>query len=360
MAAAHNGILANSFSAPIGAIHVIWTMKKYCVISFIGFCEARHYRIRRSLMYVAAGMLALIAASLPLMAGAIDYLHSYKTILSEQMLLVKNTNQLNLTAAQCFQKELLTIIESLSAIEHTSRINTGPAASPSGRLKAAAQYLRWREQQYDMLESRVDAIENVLEAGADNSAVLPQRIAAAHDAAVLMKHLLGGIPNGYPVAFKGITSAFGRRIHPVLKTASFHNGVDLKAAPGTPVSICADGIVEYAGEHAASGLGNILVVRHNFGFTTTFGHLQNVLVKTGQVVRKHQIVAHSGNSGTSSGPHLHYEIHYVANRLDPEPFLTWNTANFQGMFDIDSIVPWKAIMGLAMSATQDPTRDHSI
>jgi murein DD-endopeptidase MepM/ murein hydrolase activator NlpD len=114
----------------------------------------------------------------------------------------------------------------------------------------------------------------------------------------------------------------------------------------TPVKVPADGVVEYAGPHRSSGMGNLLIIRHNFGFTTSYGHLYKILVKPGEVVRKGQKVALTGSSGLSNGPHLHYSVQYVYRYLDPLPFVSWDINSWDTLFARVDQVDWESIVGL--------------
>lgn len=120
-----------------------------------------------------------------------------------------------------------------------------------------------------------------------------------------------------PVEGARITSVFGYRVHPVLGFTRLHEGVDFGTPVGTPVYASGDGVVERAGP--ASGYGNYLVIRHSPRLQTAYGHLSAFgegIVK-GAPVSQGQVVALSGNTGTSSGPHLHYEIIVDGVHIDP-------------------------------------------
>jgi murein DD-endopeptidase MepM/ murein hydrolase activator NlpD len=144
------------------------------------------------------------------------------------------------------------------------------------------------------------------------------KVNSEHRAAILQF-----IPNGSPVPYRGLTSGYGYRTHPTLNRREFHRGIDMKAPMKTPVYATADGIVEYAGFHKGSGFGNLVILEHNYGFRTSFGHLNKVVVKSGQFVRKGTLIAYTGNSGMSSGPHLHYEIRFIQRPLNPFYFVLY-------------------------------------
>ncbi len=154
--------------------------------------------------------------------------------------------------------------------------------------------------------------------------------------------LLKNIPNGSPVPYQGITSDFGSRNHPVLGRSIFHEGLDLKAATGTKVYSSADGIVETTKYNG--GYGNMLIIQHAYGFKSVYGHLSRFAVQPGQFVRKGQLVAFSGNTGLTAGPHLHYEVRFIGDPLNPEPFLKWNYSNFAYLFEKEKKIRWASLV----------------
>ncbi|GEN82959.1 peptidase [Sporosarcina luteola] len=107
-----------------------------------------------------------------------------------------------------------------------------------------------------------------------------------------------------------LSSHFGWRTHPIFKTKRQHRGTDIAAPIGTPVVAAADGVVSYAGQ--MGGYGNVIMITHSSDgqiLTSVYGHLSKIGVSTGQVVDKGTRIAASGNTGNSTGPHLHFEIH---------------------------------------------------
>lgn len=112
-----------------------------------------------------------------------------------------------------------------------------------------------------------------------------------------------------------ITSPYGVRIHPIRKRRMFHHGIDLRARVGAGVYAAMSGRVIYAGRYG--GYGNLLIIQHRDEFTTRYGHLWKMKVRVGQKVERGQLIALSGNSGVSTGPHLHFEIREKGKTLDP-------------------------------------------
>ncbi|MDY0330604.1 MAG: M23 family metallopeptidase [Thiomonas sp.] len=118
-----------------------------------------------------------------------------------------------------------------------------------------------------------------------------------------------------PLPGARVTSPFGMRLHPVRGRREMHEGVDLKAPIGTPVPSVAEGRVKFAGMQ--SGYGNVIKIAHPGGFETVYAHLSRIAVRPGQSVSKGQIIGKTGNTGTSTGPHLHFEFHAAGRLIDP-------------------------------------------
>jgi murein DD-endopeptidase MepM/ murein hydrolase activator NlpD len=115
---------------------------------------------------------------------------------------------------------------------------------------------------------------------------------------------------------KGIfTSGFGVRADPVTHGRGVHQGVDIAAAPGQPVRASADGVVVEAGE--LGGLGQAVFLAHGFGVTTRYGHMSRIDVRPGQRVKRGDIVGRVGNTGRSTGYHLHYEVRVDGDPVNP-------------------------------------------
>ncbi len=126
------------------------------------------------------------------------------------------------------------------------------------------------------------------------------------------------IPLGVPVA-GSISSKFGRRIDPLKKKPAFHEGVDIRGKRGTKIKATADGVVSQRGYN--NGYGWYLVINHQNGFKTKFGHLKKILVKRGQKITRGQVVALLGSSGRSTGPHVHYELIHKNKVINPYKFM---------------------------------------
>lgn len=116
--------------------------------------------------------------------------------------------------------------------------------------------------------------------------------------------------------FVNLSSPYGWRMHPIDKKMIFHEGVDIAAKPGTNVYATAQGrVVKIL--YSKYGYGNRVVIKHAYGFETLYAHLGLIKVKKGQWLRKNQLIGTVGNTGKSTGPHLHYEIHKHNETRDP-------------------------------------------
>jgi murein DD-endopeptidase MepM/ murein hydrolase activator NlpD len=115
------------------------------------------------------------------------------------------------------------------------------------------------------------------------------------------------------------TSKFGYRLSPFSGLPMMHQGADIAASPGAPVYVPADGIVSYVGYD--SGYGNLISIDHGYGVVTRYGHNSRVYVTVGQKVKRRDIIAAVGNTGRSTGPHLHYEVRVNGIPMDPTNYV---------------------------------------
>ena len=134
--------------------------------------------------------------------------------------------------------------------------------------------------------------------------------------------LLSCTPAIQPVSNKDlnrIASGFGYRIDPVYKTVKMHAGLDFAAPQGTPIYATANGTV-VTGGNTGNGYGNHVVINHGYGYETLYGHMVRVKVRSGQKVKRGEIIGWVGSTGKSTGPHCHYEVHKNGQPVDPVYF----------------------------------------
>ncbi|MEC9489088.1 MAG: M23 family metallopeptidase [Halanaerobium sp.] len=176
--------------------------------------------------------------------------------------------------------------------------------------------------QHDILNYLMDIEDEVeyLQARLPDSQEEYQQLAGEVDT---YKALQAATPKIWPLADNGnafISSNFGYREDPFTGQRKLHEGIDIGVWYGTPVMATAAGKVVFAGYK--SGYGNTVIIEHGFGYSTLYAHNQRVVVHNGQWVKRAQVIAYSGNSGRSEGPHLHYEVRVNGTPTDPRKFFS--------------------------------------
>jgi len=135
-------------------------------------------------------------------------------------------------------------------------------------------------------------------------------------------NMLSSIPAIQPVSNKDMTrvaSGYGWRIHPIYKTEKLHTGMDFTAPVGTEIYATGNGTVVKV-EKDGRGYGNNVIINHGYGYQTLYGHMSKFSVRPGQKVKRGDLIGSVGNTGTSTGPHLHYEVHKNGNPVNPVNF----------------------------------------
>jgi murein DD-endopeptidase MepM/ murein hydrolase activator NlpD len=132
------------------------------------------------------------------------------------------------------------------------------------------------------------------------------------------RSLYASTPSAWPV--RGwVTSPFGNRTSPFSGIEKFHEGIDIAAQTGTPIMAPADGVVIAAGFN--TGYGNMVEISHGYGIKTIFAHNSRLNVKAGQRVKRGDVIAYLGDSGSSTGPHLHYEVRLNGLPVNPMRYM---------------------------------------
>ena len=129
-----------------------------------------------------------------------------------------------------------------------------------------------------------------------------------------IKHM----PALHPVLDGRITSDFGMRLHPIFKRYRKHPGIDFAAKAGAPIYATADGIVKLAKYNG--GYGNCVIIDHLYGFESRYGHMQKILVRRGQRVKRGDKIGLVGKTGIATAPHLHFEVHYKGKEVNPRHY----------------------------------------
>jgi murein DD-endopeptidase MepM/ murein hydrolase activator NlpD len=155
--------------------------------------------------------------------------------------------------------------------------------------------------------------------------VLSQQVAkqskSFDELSVLAKNktaFLASIPAIQPVSNEDLTriaSGYGYRIHPIFKTHKFHAGIDFTAPKGTPIYATGNGVISVA--ENGSGYGNHVVIKHGFGYASLYAHMSRIKARVGQKVTRGELIGYVGSTGTSTAPHVHYEVMKGNNKVNP-------------------------------------------
>lgn len=133
------------------------------------------------------------------------------------------------------------------------------------------------------------------------------------------KSLFMAIPRGWPCEGR-ISSPFGFRTNPFFKSKDFHSGLDIANVKNTPIHATANGKVIFAGWQ--SGYGYITVIDHGYNYRTAYAHNSKLTVKVGQYVQRGDVIARMGSTGSATGSHVHYEVHYKGKPVSPVSYLS--------------------------------------
>ena len=200
-----------------------------------------------------------------------------------------------------------------------------------------------REEKMQTVSDRLGDLEKVLGVEDDANEKIESRLDTAAITSSVRVVMLNQIPNGKPVKEGRISSGYGKRVHPVTGKVKFHRGQDFAVNVGTAIYAPADGVVEVT-RPSNQGSGNYLRLQHSFGFTSSYSHMSKFKVHMGDFVQKGDLIGYSGNTGLTSGPHLHYEIRFVGRSLDPKPFVDWGLNDFDTIFTKIRGVRWESLV----------------
>ncbi|WP_297447369.1 M23 family metallopeptidase [uncultured Campylobacter sp.] len=217
------------------------------------------------------------------------------------------------------------------------------------------QSLDEKAAQYAVIEDKIASFEEALGLENENNLTISARLENLNLTNDQQQGILNQIPNGWPITNKGVTGKFGWREHPILKRKEFHPGIDLAASIGTPIYAPASGVIEFSG-YSNNGYGYNVILLHNFGFKSVFAHMtRKDVVKAGDFVNKGDLIGYTGNTGLSTGPHLHYEVRFINKTLEPLYFLNLKRKNMNEFFNQERRVPWQSLIK-AVSAQQIQAR----
>jgi murein DD-endopeptidase MepM/ murein hydrolase activator NlpD len=293
-------------------------MKKlfYFSKSNLKYIEIKHFKVKLiTVLFVSSILFTSVFIILySLFGGISDPNFTISSLKQENVELKKQVKRI----AESYQ-EVITEIDSISILNKELRIfaNLQPISEEEKLLGiggsadyfTAGMIIRDNEVE-DLLEFVDEMIKSVKFEKSQAKEISNQLL--------LNKKLYECIPAIKPTVGNYSVEGFGMRLHPILGVRKFHNGLDINCDWGTPVRSPGNGKVTNVEKR--SGFGLVVEIDHGFGYKTIYAHLSSSLVKVGQKVNRGDLIAKSGNSGLSSGPHLHYEIQHNGKALDPIDF----------------------------------------
>lgn len=162
------------------------------------------------------------------------------------------------------------------------------------------------------LQSEIDRLAEIVEQRSDALTALESQLMERRIKTVLL-------PTITPISANHIGSTFGRRVDPIAGVGAMHEGIDFVADQGTPVVASAGGVVLTAEYHPQ--YGKMIEVDHGNDFSSVYAHLSKISIKAGQLIKRGQLIGASGNTGRSTGPHLHFEVRFRGIAQNPNRFL---------------------------------------
>lgn len=283
--------------------------------------DSRVRRYRISTAWVVRGAVAAACGVLVLVGAGIHYSVMWERAAENRLLRDENT-QLR-TQLQMVQEKISHIDETLDRVERFDQklraitaLNDSERGLPMGPLDGpeGAPAEMTGIGGIDPDDDLPDRLEALVEEASRNERSLAQLHRYFED----QQSLLASTPSIWP-ARGWVTSDFGVRLDPYTAKRVVHKGMDIANRPGTPVVAPADGVVVFAGSEG--GYGKVLVVDHGYGVKTRYAHLSEIRVKPGEKIKRGQGIAAVGNTGRSTGPHLHYEVRVNGIPENPRKFI---------------------------------------
>jgi murein DD-endopeptidase MepM/ murein hydrolase activator NlpD len=278
--------------------------------------------------------LAIGALILLVIAFAVDHftgnylgnmIHNFVTSERKNILLTRNLYNLR-TKVDSLEKALNHLADNDKNLR--LRVNL-PISSDDAKLSGTGgkSYDLYSEVPSDYLDTGINNLSKITEGllrQVKKQKSSYEEILAKHD---YNKEFFKAVPAIKPMDGPYDINGFGMRLHPILGEVRMHEGVDIHAPENTPVYASGDGTIKLVGWQGGYGL--LVVIDHGYGYQSYYGHLRSSNVKVNETVKRGQLIANSGNTGLSAGPHLHYEVVYNNNKVDPVMYF---------VDDIDNIV----------------------
>lgn len=292
-------------------------MKKFYYFSekSLNFLEIKHFKGKAIVLFTISVMVfsLLLLGTFYLAFSLSDNTKDLQTLRRENKVLKDKIVSLS-DNYQRLQNDL----NNISNLSDQLRLatNLSPISQEEKELGIGGSVIA--EQLYSELGSDVMDAINVAEKVTKRFEFEKNQFDKIVDKLKVNKNLYESIPAIVPTEGSYSSDSFGMRFHPILHINKMHNGIDILNDIGTPVNASGKGKVVFVGTRGGYGLA--VEIDHGFGYKTVYAHLSSTLVQEGQTVKRGQMIANSGNSGLSSGPHLHYEVIHNGQNLNPSDF----------------------------------------
>ena len=282
--------------------------------------QSREFRIGRRGIIATVSVLALFFVIVT------QFIYDYRENLSkvrEIRSLRNRVSEQNLTLYNLFAKleSLETEVERVRMLDARVRslISINEALSPGGKKQNGGMGIGGAETPEPVAESRLDSLLDLrFDRLKNNLLVDGKNLEVICEKLDVRRTFLESLPSLWPA--RGLlVSGFGVRVSPFTDTQVFHHGLDIDAPKGSPARTAAAGKVVRSGFESL--YGNIVVIDHGNGYRTVYAHMSERLVETGDTVQRGDVIGHVGDTGRTTGPHLHYEVHVNGLPVNPIRFL---------------------------------------
>ena len=281
----------------------------------------RRFHVPR--IWLRRAAFASVGVAVAFLVLSVDYVRVRVSLSELERLRRETTAQREELRAYAEQMETIsTRLGKIDGFERKLRVITNldpadplplPGIGGTGGQLLDAEDVSWlsRSKRHEIIR---DGLETLADAADTQEQSLQHLITHLEDQAVRLVHTPSVAPtHGW------VTSSFGYRTSPYTGGREFHKGLDIAGRMGTPIYAPADGEVLYA--TAKNTLGNAVKMRHGYGIETVYGHMQEVLVKSGATVKRGQQIGLMGSTGRSTGPHLHYVVLVNGKAVNPRNYI---------------------------------------
>lgn len=279
-----------------------------------GSHKVRRYRIGSKRLVPAAALLTLIFLLGTLLL--VDYFRTHVDRSDLKRLRVQNQLQQNelrefANRLEDLRKEMVILAQNDAKMRALARISHPDGVSENIQVGIGGPLEESPENDMNNLQQQIDEIRASIDLRRESQEEVRGFLTE-------QSSLLSSKPSGLP-SRGWLTSSFGFRKSPFSNKRTMHEGIDIATRVGTPVYSTAAGIVSQA--YYADGYGKLIVIDHGYGYKTLYGHNSKLIAKVGQRIKRGDLIAASGNTGSSTGAHVHYEVRLNGLPLNPRKFM---------------------------------------